>query len=970
MSPGGGEQPLPSGRVTLLLTDVEGSTAAWDADPIDMDAQMERHDAFVMATVEAHGGQLLKSKGEGDSTFSVFAQPHDAVAAALEVIRGLRTADFHLPVRAAVHIGDVIPRGGDYFGPVPNRAARLRGLASGGQVLLSSSVVAAIGARVPERAAVVALGLHQLRGLAEPEEVYGLAHPDLPEVEPLVVVRPPSNLPAPVDAFVGRDDDRTALEKALGLHRLVTIVGPGGVGKTRLVLEIAADQAHALPGGTWFVDVGALTSPEQIGAALVTAVGAELEPGSDPVAVVANALRGRAMLVLDTCEAHLDASAEFVDQLLHNCSNLSILATTREALGVRGEAVLRLEPLSVGGVVVGRDDQPSDAARLFLLRAGAADLSSRASLDLSVVEQVCAALDGIPLAIELAAAQVGVLDLTELAEQLASAVGVEEGGAKRRSGPERHRTVRAAVQWSLQRATPDERELLTRLTTFVGGWPRGAPEAVCADDQLSATAISQAHAGLVRRSLVVAAPDTGAGLRHRLLDMVRTIAAEDLAPERIAALRTEFVAWCMAKATELDDAASAGTLPDWLAHFAAEMPNLRAAIAHAVAIDRVAAAQTIAAATTNAWQAVGAFADATSALDAALDADNTRADGAQRARALAASAMIELRTGNEGKAQLRSDEAVSIVRGPRRDELPDLLRAEVFSIAIMCAEHDGDTERLRGLIAEQVEAARRSGDRMTLAIALNNMAVSRHPSEHFERLRLLEEAAELEADTGVSIMARLQLAKALGLGGWSARALAQVDRLERSDLGVYLNFELERARAEIELQLAMNEEAAASARSAIARAEAVGIGRGEIDECTLALGRALHRLGQCDDALATLRSIRSDEWVRQAAIRAVEVLVTMGRLDEAEARFADVPETDDATRSHAAALIELARGRASEALAIVTPKRAQLAEFGLSYFEARLLDLEISALTELGRLDEAEVCQRRLAELQERAHSA
>nr|MBA2609209.1 adenylate/guanylate cyclase domain-containing protein [Actinomycetota bacterium] len=348
MSLGAGA-PLPSGRVTLLLTDVEGSTAAWDNDPVAMDAQMERHDAFVAVTVGAHGGLLLKSKGEGDSTFSVFDDPASAVAAALEVIRGLPAANFALPVRAAVHTGEVVPRAGDYFGPVPNRAARLRGLASGGQVLLSSSVASAITDRLPASAEVVALGTHQLRGLAEPEDVFALAHPDLPAIAPLVVVRPPSNLPAPVDAFVGRDDDRTALEKALGRHRLVTIVGPGGVGKTRLALETAADQAHALPGGTWFVDVGPLTSAHELASAVVAALGAELEPGADPAQRIADALQGPAILVLDTCEAHLDAAAELADQLMHARAELNVLATSRQALGVQGEAVLRLEPLRLGG---------------------------------------------------------------------------------------------------------------------------------------------------------------------------------------------------------------------------------------------------------------------------------------------------------------------------------------------------------------------------------------------------------------------------------------------------------------------------------------------------------------------------------------------------------------------------------------------------------------------------------------------
>jgi len=958
------DRPLPSGRIALLLTDVEGSTAAWDRDPDGTDAHMTAHDAFVVATVEAHGGLVLKSKGEGDSTFSVFSRSAGAVAAALDLVRGLDAAGFPLAVRAAVHCGDVVPRAGDYFGPVPNRAARLRGLAPGGQVLVSSSVVREVGGELPPDAELVPLGSHELRGLAEPEEVFGLSHPDLSPVEQLVVARPPSNLPAPVDAFVGRDEERTLLEKALGQHRFVTIVGPGGVGKTRLALEAAADSAHARPGGTWFVDAGPLSSPDELAGAVVAAFGGQLAPGADPVSAAAAALTGTALLVLDTCEAHLGAAAELADALLLACDSLSVLATSREALRGRGEAVLRLAPLTAAP----RGDGPSEAAQLFMVRARAADMTSSDELDATRVERVCEALDGIPLAIELAAARLGELDLEELEEQLSAAVGLDEAGDVRRSGPVRQRTLRATVLWSMNSLTAEERAVLARVTVFRGGWPRGAAEEVCADEGLPTRVVARAHAGLVSRSLVVPSLDTGASTRHRLLDAVRAIAAEDLDTELREVLADQHLAWASAAATALDKAASEGELPNWVAHFAAEMPNLHVAVERAVAVGDAAVAQSIAAATCNAWMERGAFAEARTALDAALNAGG---GGEPRARALAASALACLFTGAYARAAGDIAEAIDIVR--RDSDVSSLARAEVLGVAMMLAFQDGRHAEGRALSVEALEAARRSDDRQCLLIALNNRAVALPAQEHRERLRILQEAADLESELENAIYARISLAFTLGRDGRPGRGLVLLDAIERPENDAFARFSIGRARVNLELQLLSAEVAMETATGAVetataARAEGLAIGLSDdlVGEVEVARGRALHRAGRSAEAIAVLDAVKGDEWRDTAELRSVEVLLDLEDLDAAESRLASVAEAEgegDAMRLRVTAMVELARGRPDRALALVAPMRTRAHESGLGDSELELLVIERPALAALGRAAEAAEADARIEKL-------
>jgi len=420
----------------FLLTDVEGSTARWEADPEAMERDLELHDAAIEAVITRHGGHLIKSKGEGDSTFSVFSDADAGARAAVDLQRELARSGAHLRVRAGLHTGEAQCRGGDYFGTVVNRAGRVRGRAAGGQTLVSAGFVEAVGDRLPLGAWLVDQGEHELKGLVLPERLHTLAHPDLPVPELLAAVAPaPSNLPTALDRFVGRDDERTALDKALGIHRLVTVTGAGGTGKTRLVREVAGTLLGTSPGGVWLVELGPLTDDAQVPAATAAACRVEVED-DDPLAAVAGALADRpAVIVLDTCEVALDDAASAAVKLLRTCPGLRVLATSRTPLDADGEAVLRLDPLDT-----------DDAVELFLRRAAAADLGFVPSAsNLELVRTVCGAIDNLPLAVELAAARLSSTSIEDVAAGIGDRLASLAAG--RRTAPSRQRTLRATIEW-------------------------------------------------------------------------------------------------------------------------------------------------------------------------------------------------------------------------------------------------------------------------------------------------------------------------------------------------------------------------------------------------------------------------------------------------------------------------------------------------------------------------------------------
>jgi predicted ATPase/class 3 adenylate cyclase len=508
------------GTYTFLFSDVEGSTRRWAADPEGMAGMLGVHDRVLRTAVDAHRGRVFKHSGDG--ICAVFASVGEAVVAAVESQRKLE-----LPVRIAVHTGEAVHRDDDFFGLALSRCARLVEVAHGGQVLVSASA-ALVADRLGAGIELRDLGEHRLRDLGDPEQVFQVVAAGLvqkfPRLGSLDAVR--HNLPVLRSTFVGRENELVAVcDRVLG-GQLVTLTGIGGSGKTRLALEAAARLVERFPQGVFFVDLAVVSDSDLVGQAVASALDLHLvEAGSDSLG---RSLAGRRLLiVLDNCEHVLDACADLAGALLACSPDVHVLATSREALGVDGEQVFRVPSLSVD----------SDAVQLFVDRAGAA--GGGADLDLvglEVVEEICRRLDGIPLAIELAAARTTHLAPGQILERLSDRFRLLTGGRRR---VQRQQTLSAAIDWSYDLLSESEQRLFRRLAVFRGSFSLEALEEVCGRDAVDLLR------SLIEKSLVnVERAD--AAPRYRLLETVRLYAEERLlASGEAERLRTAHRDWLL-----------------------------------------------------------------------------------------------------------------------------------------------------------------------------------------------------------------------------------------------------------------------------------------------------------------------------------------------------------------------------------------------------------------------------------------
>ncbi len=567
---------LPSGTVAFLFTDIEGSTQLWEAHAGSMSAAVARHDAIVHGAIERIGGVVFKPLGDG--CCSVFHTVPAAIAAALEAQRDLAKEDFStvggLKVRMAVHVGHADERGGDYFGPSVNRVARLLAVGYGGQVLVSGAAADLAQGEMPAQTALRDLGLHRLKDLAQPEQVYQLVAPDLPQkffpLRSLDVL--PNNLPLQLTSFVGRETEIQRIVDLLGPHRLVTLVGTGGVGKSRLALQVGADLLDRYQDGVWFIELAPLSDGTLILNEIAPLFGVQASGDRPLLEALLGALRPKhALLIIDNCEHLVDPAAEIIEKVLRGSPQIRILATSREALKIAGETVHRVASL----------DEESGIA-LFADRAKAAADSFELTEENAVtVGKICRRLDGIALAIELAAARVRALDVGELFARLDERFRILTGGS--RTALPRQQTMRALIDWSYDLLSPVEQVLLRRVAVFSGGWTLDAATSVCSGDELPSWDVVDVLTSLVDKSLVTAELDdaliSGAKLRYRLLESTRQYAVEKLAAsgerERMRRVHAEYFLQIARDAER-----SWGTTPTrtWLAPLESEFDNFRTAL--------------------------------------------------------------------------------------------------------------------------------------------------------------------------------------------------------------------------------------------------------------------------------------------------------------------------------------------------------------------------------------------------------
>jgi predicted ATPase len=547
--------------VTFLFTDVEGSTRRWESDADAMRAALAAHDEVLRSAIQAHGGVMFKHTGDG--VCAAFASPRGAVDTAVAAQRSLE-----LPVRMGLATGEAELREGDYFGAVLNRAARVMAAGHGGQILLAESTAGLLSG-----VDLVDLGPRRLRDLPTPVQVFQVRAEGLPEdFPPLRTLDPsPGNLRPHTTSFIGRESELDEVQAAVKAHRLVTLTGVGGVGKTRLALEVASRLIDEFPDGVWFFELAAVTDPAAVPDAVAAVLGITQQPGKTVSESVASALEGRArLLVFDNCEHVRDAAADLVEAILAHSATVRILATSREGLGVADEQLWPVPSLDVGAGI------DSAAVNLFVERARsvAPRFTVAEPSEAVTAVEICRRLDGIPLAIELAASRMASMTVSEVRDRLDHRFRLLVGS---RRGLARHQTLRHAVAWSYDHLDDAEKALLERCSVFAGGFDLQSACAVAGLDDSDDYAVLDLLDALVRKSLLVADRSSGR-TRYSMPETIRQFAEEQLAARGVAAeARSAHARYFAAREADILALWDSPRQHEAYAWFTTELANLRIA---------------------------------------------------------------------------------------------------------------------------------------------------------------------------------------------------------------------------------------------------------------------------------------------------------------------------------------------------------------------------------------------------------
>ncbi|MCC6174426.1 MAG: hypothetical protein IT305_03890 [Chloroflexi bacterium] len=711
---------LPSGTVTFLLTDVEGSTALWEQAPEAMRTALARHDELFELAVVEYRGVHIRPRGEGDSRFAVFASAADAVAAALAIQRAFVAEPWSTPrpikVRTGIHLGEAQLREGDYYGSAVNRCARIRGIGHGGQTLLSEAVVTLVRDGLPQGTTLRDLGEHRLKDLIRHERVFQVTAPDLPSAFPPLMSLDTAqhNLPIQPTPLIGRDDTVKAVRDLISRDdaRLVTLTGPGGTGKTRLGLQVAAELIDQFDDGAVFVSLAPIRDPDLVAPTIGQALGIH-EVGSRPVLESLTAFLGerRLLLLLDNFEQILPA-APGVAVLLATCPGLKVLVTSRAPLHLRGEREFPVSPLAFPtpeAKVLASTVTTWPSVALFVQRATDVRPDFMLTDETAVpVAGICRRVDGLPLALELAAARVKLLSPEAVLTRLERRLPLLTGGA--RDLPERQRTLRDTIGWSYELLDEAEKRLFRRLAVFVGGSTIEAIEAVRDLDDALGVDVLDGIASLVDNSLVrqIDGPDHES--RFTMLETVREFALEQLQSNGEAERARRRHAECFLEFAELARSHLRGPRGStWLNRFETEHDNLRAAIDWGLAMtdrssedggdDEVAPGIEIAARIAKAcewfWRLRGHLRQGKEYTDRLLARAPTGT--AAHARALIVAGALARQMGDHARAVQWTDEAVAAWRSlGDRDRLAEALARA----AEMYGRMSGALDRAKALLEE------------------------------------------------------------------------------------------------------------------------------------------------------------------------------------------------------------------------------------------------------------------------------
>ncbi|MFT4039988.1 MAG: tetratricopeptide repeat protein, partial [Thermomicrobiales bacterium] len=724
---------LPTGNVTFLFTDIQGSTKLWERDAAVMRTAVEGHLALLGDAITAHGGVHFKTVG--DAVQAAFHTPDDAVAAAVDGQRALAATSWpetgSLLVRMAIHQGQAEPVRGDYLAPCLNRLARLLGTGWGGQVLLTDLARAAVRTW-PEGVTIRDLGRHRLRDLLEPEQVAQLEIAGLPaDFPPLKSLEGfPTNLPQQPNAIIGREAEIAQVSALLTepTTRLLTITGPGGVGKTRLATQVGADLLEQFVDGVWFIELGTLTAADQLMARLAADLGIREGSGMTLDGAITEYLRPRAiLLILDNVE-HLPGAAPLIQRLGDAAPQLRVLATSRRPLNLRAERTFALAPLPVPGLAPRRGGVQMEvvaqtpAVALFLQFAQARDADfSLTPANAAPVAAICTRLDGLPLAIELAAAQVVGLTPAEILAELDNRFDLLIGGAA--DLLPHQQTLEAAIAWSYDLLTPGEQALFRRLSVFRGGAARPAIEAVAPaagalGGRLAPALLSLTANNLLRRS------DAGEGAesRYTLLESLRHFGADRLREAgEDAATGAAFVTHFAHLAREAGAQLAGPEQRGWLARLRADQDNLHAALDAALAGRDYATAEELITTLWRYWRLQGSLSEGRNWVERVIR-QGERDGAAFGPRVFLAAGTLADENGDYAAAQAWLDHGLEVARarGDRQAELTILHNSGNVALAL------GDHRRAAGLFTRSQDIAREMGDALREAHATFSLGAVAH----------------------------------------------------------------------------------------------------------------------------------------------------------------------------------------------------------------------------------------------------
>ncbi len=734
--------PPAAGTVTFLFTDIEGSTALWEQDGARMSQALAEHDLLARHAVESHHGRVVKMTGDG--VHAVFDDALHALAATVDLQQALAdptaTCGVPLRVRCGLHAGVVEHRDNDYFGSAVNRAARIMSAAHGGQVLLSQAVVDDVRESLPAAVSLRDLGKARLKDLSTPEHVYQVEHPQLRREFPALrsLEATPNNLPQQATSFIGRDTELQELKRLLAKTRLLTLTGSGGCGKTRLSLQVAAESLERFPDGAWLMELAPLSDPGLVSQTIAMVLGLKEEPGKPIMQTLTEHVKDkRLLLLLDNCEHLLDGCAQLADALLRHSAHLTILASSREALGIGGEQIYRVPSLSLPDpkqAYTPASVAAFEAVQLFIDRA----LFARADFEVtsenaSTLASICQRLDGIPLAIELAAARVRLLSLEEINRKLDQRFRLLTGGS--RTALPRQQTLRSLIDWSYDLLRAPEKLLLQRLSVFAGGWTLEAAEHVCVYEDIDEGEALDLLTSLADKSLAVVEQNDGHS-RYRLLEMVRQYAREKLLESGGAeAVRQAHRDYFLALAEEAEPKLLGAEQGEWLRRLEEEHDNLRSALEWSLADARSQEDLRLCGALNRFWSTRGHLAEGRQWCARILAKESAAAPTLAYAKALRAAGSLAWNQTDFRTARALLEQSLAIFRELRDREGTARSLNTLGNVAI----EQGDYPAARAMYEESLAIWRELGDRSGMAGLLCNLGLIAHEGGDFTAARALSE---------------------------------------------------------------------------------------------------------------------------------------------------------------------------------------------------------------------------------------